>query len=48
LEEARAEAEEVMKIDPKFSLEVFTSRFPWKDQDRLKRFIEAGRKAGLK
>jgi adenylate cyclase len=48
LEEARAEAAEVMRIDPKFSLESFTNRFPWKDQARLDRFIEASRKAGLK
>ena len=48
VEEARAEAEEVMRIDPKFSLEGFTNRFPWKDQARIDRFIEAGRKAGLK
>jgi len=48
LEEARAEAAEVMRIDPKFSLEDFTKRFPWKDQARLDRFFEACRKAGVK
>ena len=48
LEEARAEAAEVMRIDPKFSLEGFTKRFPWKDQARVERFSEACRKAGLK
>jgi adenylate cyclase len=48
LEEARAEAAEVMRIDPNFSLEVWTGRFPWRDKARFNRFVEALRKAGLK
>jgi adenylate cyclase len=49
VEEARAEAAEVMRIDPNFSLERFTERFPWKHMTaRLERFTEACHKAGLK
>jgi adenylate cyclase len=48
VEEARVEAAEVMRIEPKFSLGVWTGRFPWNNKARLDRFIEACRKAGLK
>jgi adenylate cyclase len=47
-EEARAEAEEILKLNPKFSLESFEKMLPFKNQTQLDRFIEALRKTGLK
>jgi adenylate cyclase len=47
-EEARAEAEEVLRLNPKFSLESYAKTLPPKNQARTDRFIEALRKAGLK
>jgi tetratricopeptide (TPR) repeat protein len=47
-EEARAEAEEVLRINPKFSLESFAKTAPYKNQTQTDRYIEALRKAGLK
>ena len=46
--EARAEAAEVLRINPKFSLEVHKQRVPIKDPAVLERHIAALRKAGLK
>jgi adenylate cyclase len=46
--EARAEAAEVLRINPKFSLEVHKERAPLKDPAMLERHITALRKAGLK
>jgi TolB-like protein/predicted Zn-dependent protease len=46
--EARAEAAEVLRINPKFSLEVHKQRAPIKDPAVLERHIAALRKAGLK
>ncbi|HEV8714885.1 MAG TPA: tetratricopeptide repeat protein [Candidatus Binatia bacterium] len=46
--EARAEAAEVPRINPKFSLEVHKQRAPIKDPAMLERHIAALRKAGLK
>ena len=46
--EAHEAALEVLKIDPEFSLKNFAKTVPIKNQDRLKRYIEALRKAGLK
>ena len=46
--EARAEAAEVLRINPKFSLEVHKERVPIKDPVMLERHIAALRKAGLK
>jgi tetratricopeptide (TPR) repeat protein len=46
--EAKAEAAEVLRINPKFSLEVHKERTPIKDPAMLERHIEALRKAGLK
>ena len=46
--EARAEAAEVLRINPKFSLEVHKQRMPIKDPIVLERHIAALRKAGLK
>jgi adenylate cyclase len=47
-EEARAEAAEILRIDPKFSLEHFATARPHKNPDNTERFIDALRKAGLK
>jgi adenylate cyclase len=46
--EARAEVAEVLRINPKFSLEVHKQRAPIKDPAVLERHIAALRKAGLK
>ena len=46
--EARAEAAEVLRINPNFSLEIHKQRSPDKDPARLERVIGALRKAGLK
>jgi TolB-like protein/class 3 adenylate cyclase/tetratricopeptide (TPR) repeat protein len=46
--EARAEAAEMLRINPKFSLEVHKERTPIKDLAMLERHIAALRKAGLK
>ena len=46
--EARAEAAEVLRLNPKFSLEVHKERAPIKDPTVLERHLEALRKAGLK
>jgi len=45
--EARAEAAEVLRINPKFSLEVHKERVPIKDPAVLERHVAALRKAGL-
>ena len=48
-EEARAEAAEVIRINPKFSLDSYSKRFPQPmDQSRRDEYINALRKAGLK
>jgi TolB-like protein len=47
-EEARAEAEEVLRINPRFSLESYAKLLPFKNQAYSERIIEALRKAGLK
>ncbi|NOT56508.1 MAG: tetratricopeptide repeat protein, partial [Deltaproteobacteria bacterium] len=46
--EARAEVVEVLRLNPKFSLEVHRQRMPIKDPAVLERHIAALRKAGLK
>ncbi|MBI3249469.1 MAG: tetratricopeptide repeat protein [Deltaproteobacteria bacterium] len=46
--EARAEAAEVLRLNPNFSLEVHKERVPIKDPVLLERHIAALRKAGLK
>jgi adenylate cyclase len=46
--EARAEAAEVLRINPHFSLEVHQQRAPIKDPAMLERHLAALRKAGLK
>jgi len=46
--EARKEATEVLRLNPKFSLAVHKQRMPIKDPAVLERHIAALRKAGLK
>jgi TolB-like protein/predicted Zn-dependent protease len=46
--EAHAESAEVLRLNPKFSLEVHKERVPIKDPAMLERHIAALRKAGLK
>jgi adenylate cyclase len=46
--EARAEAAEVLRLNPKFSLEIHKQRSPIKDPAVLERHLAALRKAGLK
>ena len=46
--EARAEAAEVLRLNPKFSLEVHKQRMPIKDPAVLERHLATLRKAGLK
>jgi tetratricopeptide (TPR) repeat protein len=46
--EARAEAAEVLRVDPTFSLDRFAKVFPYKDQSVTDNLINACRKAGLK
>jgi adenylate cyclase len=46
--EARAEAAQVLRIDPKWSVEFFAKTRPHKNQANTERFINALRKAGLK
>jgi TolB-like protein/Flp pilus assembly protein TadD len=46
--EARTEAAEVLRLNPKFSLEVHRQRAPIKDPATLERHLAALRKAGLK
>jgi len=46
--EARAEAAEVIRINPKFSLDLFAKRQVYKDQSEINKLVDALRKAGLK
>ena len=47
-QEARAEAAEVLKLNPKFSVDSYAKRMILKDQSIIDDFINALRKAGLK
>ena len=47
-EMARAEAAEVLRINPKFSLAKLAKSLPYKDKDYLNQAIEGMRRAGLK
>ena len=47
-EEAHAEAAEVLRINPKFSLEFSAKTLPFKNKADTERYIDALRKAGLK
>jgi adenylate cyclase len=46
--EARAEAAEVLRLNPKFSVDLYAKRITHKDQSVKDDFIKALRKAGLK
>jgi hypothetical protein len=46
--EARAEAAEVLRIDPKFSLDSLAKMLPYKEQSETDKVADALRKAGLK
>jgi adenylate cyclase len=46
--EARAEAEELLRLNPKFSLDYFTKISVYKEQSVIDDIIDALRKAGLK
>ncbi len=46
--EAHAEAAEVLRIDPKFSVDSSAQRSPYRDQSETDKVINALRKAGLK
>ena len=46
--DARTQAAEVLKVNPKFSVDTWAKRIPCKDQSIVEKFIAALRKAGLK
>jgi adenylate cyclase len=46
--EAAAEADEVLRINPKFSLESYAKTLPYKNKADIDRYVTALRKAGLK
>jgi hypothetical protein len=46
--EAQSEAEEVRRLNPKFSADYFAKVSPYKDQTETDKIIDALRKAGLK
>jgi len=46
--EARAEAKEILRINPKFSLDYSKMASPFKDPSEIDKFVDALRKAGLK
>ena len=47
-DKASAAAEELMRINPKFSAEKYVKALPYKDREYCRRWGEALRKAGLK
>jgi hypothetical protein len=46
--DARAEAAEVLRVNPKFSLDSFAKMLPYKDQSQTDKIVNALRKAELK
>ena len=46
--EARSAAAEVLRIRPKFSVDKFAKRLPYKDPEDIQRMVKAWRNAGLK
>jgi adenylate cyclase len=46
--EAHAEAQEVMRINPKFSMDLWAKRQIYKDRSEIDKLADALRKAGLK
>jgi protein involved in temperature-dependent protein secretion len=47
MDKAHVQADEIMKLNPKFSVERFETTDPQKSQVFKKRYIDALRKAGL-
>jgi adenylate cyclase len=47
MDDARAEAEELLRIDPKWTSKGFEKMSPYKDPEVTKRRAEAWRKVGL-
>ena len=48
MKNARAQAKEIMRLNPDFSVDQVARTDPQKNQDVKKRYIDALRKAGLK
>ncbi|MEE9250681.1 MAG: tetratricopeptide repeat protein, partial [Alphaproteobacteria bacterium] len=46
-EEARAEVAEILRINPRVSLQFLRQRWPYKDQAVMDRYLDGLRKAGL-
>ena len=46
--EAHAEAAEAIRLNPKFSLDLWAKRQVYKDQSEVDKLVNALRKAGLK
>jgi adenylate cyclase len=46
--EARAEAAEIMRVNPKFSVDFVAKMLPYKNQSQTEKVVNALRKAGLK
>ena len=46
--DARAQAKEVLRIDPNFSVDSYSKRHGYKNKDDWNRYVDALRKAGLK
>jgi hypothetical protein len=46
--EARSAAQEVQRVNPKFSVAVWAKTMPYRNRERLARFSDTLRKAGLK
>ena len=47
-EEARAEAAEILRLSPQFSLETWSQSLPVRDPKELERHVNNARKAGLR
>ena len=48
MDEARAQAAEVLRVQPKFSAEGFVKKMPYKNKAETERLIDALLKAGLR
>jgi len=46
-EEARSAAQELLRVNPKFTLQAWAKTMPYKNQEKLVRYADALRKAGL-